>query len=161
MSAILAIPRWVKFQATLAAVLMAGLMVWAAGPADAQTANGRCTKICAQIIQASGDEIKEQIPLDCVQTTGTCTGTGYFQIGETRVPIAIEGSLTDATTLTLRISSGQTSFLPTDADSLVMTLEPDQPYQVGRFVIAQRNPDVPFAQGGTMLTITVIAERLL
>ena len=159
MSAILAIPHWVKFQAPLAVLFLALSM--AASPADAQTANGRCTKICAQLIQAVGDEIKEQIPLDCVQTTGTCTGTGYFQTGETRVPIAVEGGLTDGSTLTLHISSGQTAFLPTDADALVMTLAPDEPYQVGRFVVAQRNPDVPFAQGGTMLTITVIAERLM
>ena len=159
MSAILVVPRWLRFFLPLAALLAA----LGAGPSpdDEQTTNGRCVKICAQLVQAIGDDIKEQIPLDCVQTTATCTGTGYFQTGDTRVPVAIEGGLTDANTLTLRISSGQTKFVPTDAEALVMTLEPDTAFQTGRFVVAQRSGDTPFAQAGTMLTVTVITERLM
>jgi hypothetical protein len=123
-----------------------------------QAAEVGCTKICAQIVQAIGDEIKEQIPLDCIQETGSCTGTGYFQTADRRIPVTIEGGLT-GDTLTLKVASGQTSFAPMDADALVMPLTPGNPYQAAQFVVGQKGGDTPFANAGTSLTVTVIAER--
>lgn len=125
---------------------------------DARGADVGCTRICAQIIQAIGDDIKEQIPLDCVQQTGTCTGSGYFQTADARVPVNIEGGLS-GDTLMLKISSGQTGFMPADKDALMMTLQPDNLYQAMQFVVGQRAADAPFANAGTSLTVTVIAER--
>ncbi len=126
----------------------------------AHAADVGCTKICAQIVQAMGDEIKEQIPLDCIQQTGSCTGSGYFQTAEARIPVTIEGSLV-GDTLTLKVASGQTSFAPADADTLVMPLTPGNPYQATQFVVGQKSADMPFANAGTSLTVTVIAERLM
>jgi len=118
-----------------------------------------CTRICAQIVQAMGDEIKEQIPLDCIQETGLCTGSGHFRTADdARVPVTIEGGLVGET-LTLKVTSGQTTFAPTDTDSLVMPLTPGNPYQAAQFVVGQKSADTPFAIAGTALTVTVIAER--
>jgi hypothetical protein len=128
--------------------------------ASGQAADVGCTKICAQIVQAIGDEVKEQIPLDCIQETGTCTGTGYFQTADKRVPVTIEGGLAGQT-LTLKVASGQTSFAPADQDALVMPLTPGNPYQATQFVVGQKSGDTPFANAGTSLTVTVIAERLM
>lgn len=142
-----------------------GLAAWAAGAAlaisaasGAQAAEVGCTKICAQIVQAIGDEIKEQIPLDCVQETGVCTGTGHFTTANARLPVTIDGSLVGET-LTLKVMSGQTFFAPATGDTLVMPLTPGNPYQAAQFVVGQKSGDTPFANAGTSLTLTVIAQR--
>jgi hypothetical protein len=140
--------------------LAAGALIAPSFVSGVQAADVGCTKICAQIVQAIGDDIKEQIPLDCIQQTGSCTGTGYFQTAEARIPVTIEGGLA-GDTLTLKVASGQTSFTPTDADALVMPLTPGNPYQATQFVVGQKSGDTPFANAGTSLTVTVIAERLM
>jgi hypothetical protein len=150
-------PNFRRFLPIVAgAALLAVAFILAAS--DVRAADVGCTKICAQIIQAIGDDIKEQIPLDCIQQTGACTGSGYFQTANGRVPVNIEGGLA-GDTLTLKVSSGQTSFVPSDKDALVMPLQPDNPYQAMQFVVGQRAPDAPFAMAGTSLTLTVVAER--
>jgi hypothetical protein len=123
-----------------------------------QAAEVGCTRICAQIVQAIGDEIKEQIPLDCIQETGACTGVGYFQTADARVPVTIEGQLSGET-LTLKVASGQSMFAPAEGDALVMPLTPGNPYQATQFVVGQKTAETPFARAGTSLTVTVIAER--
>ena len=75
---------------------------------DARGADVGCTRICAQIIQAIGDDIKEQIPLDCVQQTGTCTGSGYFQTAG-NVKYTTAANNTVARTLTTTVSDGTLS----------------------------------------------------
>jgi hypothetical protein len=117
-----------------------------------------CTKICAQLIQAIGDDIKEQIPLDCIQETASCTGSGFFQTADARVPVNIEASLTGETFM-VRVKSGSTIFAPADQDALNIKLEPDNPYQAAQFVVGQRSADTPFANAGTSLTVTVITQR--
>jgi hypothetical protein len=126
----------------------------------AQAADIGCTKICVQIIQAVGDDIREQIPLECIQETGACTGTGYFTAADRRIPVTVEGGLTGST-LTLKVASGQTAFAPTGQDAIVMPLDPGVPHQAKQFVVDQRSADSPFAEAGTSLTVTVIAERLI
>ena len=153
--------RPIALAVAIPALTLALILATASSEAQAQSGETRCLKVCAQLIQAIGDDIKEQIPLDCVQATATCTGSGFFQANEARIPVTVEGGLTDANTLTLRVTSGQSKFVPTDADALVMTLEPGTAYQSGRFVVAQRTGDAPFAQAGTALTVTVIVERLM
>lgn len=127
---------------------------------NGHAAEAGCTKICAQIIQAVGDEIREQIPLDCVQQTGMCTGTGYFTTADERVQVVITGGLT-GDTLTLTVIGDKGAFTPMGRDALVMTLEPGNPYQATQFVVGQRSGDAPFANAGTSLTVTIIAERLI
>lgn len=117
-----------------------------------------CAKICVQLVQAIGDDIKEQIPLDCVQQTGECGGTGYFSTEQGRAPVVISGGLTGEI-LTLKIASGQDFFAPADQEALVMPLQLGNPYQAAQFVVGQRAANVPFANAGTALTVTVIAER--
>jgi hypothetical protein len=125
-----------------------------------QAAEVGCTKICAQIIQAIGDDIKEQIPLDCIQETGACTGKGYFQTADERVPVVITGGLA-SNTLTLTVIGDKGAFTPADQPALVMPLTPGDPYQATQFVVGQKSGDTPFANAGTSLTVTVIAERLM
>ena len=149
------IDRFGRFSAILAIALVVPVLA-----SGVQAAEVGCTRICAQIVQAMGDDIKEQIPLDCIQETGSCTGTGHFQTADNRVPVTIEGGLVGQT-LTLKITSGQSSFAPADADALVMPLSPGNPYQAAQFVVGQKTGDKPFANAGTSLTITIIAERLM
>ena len=125
-----------------------------------QAAEVGCTKICAQIVQAIGDDIKEQIPLDCIQETGTCTGTGHFTTADARVPVVITGGLT-GDTLTLTVIGDQGAFTPTGQDALVVPLQPGNAYLATQFVVGQRSGDAPFANAGTSLTVTIIAERLM
>jgi len=138
----------------------AGTLIVALPVSEARAAEAGCTKICAQIIQAVGDDIKEQIPLDCVQETGSCSGTGYFTTADARVQVVITGSLT-GDTLTLTVIGDNGAFAPMGREALVMRLEPGNPYQATQFVVGQKSGDAPFANAGTSLTVTIIAERLI
>ncbi len=126
----------------------------------AHAADAVCTRICVQIIQAVGDDIKEQIPLDCVQESGTCSGTGFFTTADERAQVVITGSLS-GDTLTLTVIGDKGAFAPPGRDALVITLESGNPYQATQFVVGQKSGDAPFANAGTSLIVTVIAERLI
>ena len=129
--------------------------------AEAQTGDPRCTRICVAIIQSMGDEVKEQIALDCVQTTGVCAGQGYFHTGDERVPVTIEGGLT-GDTLTLRIRAPDRSFVPEGKDALTMTLAPGVPVQAAQFIVVNGLVEgTPFARSGTPLAVTLMVQRLV
>ena len=131
------------------------------GAAPAQTGDPRCTNLCVAIVQSVGDEVKEQIALDCIQTTGRCSGQGHFQAGQVRTPVSIEGELTGPI-LTLRIrGEADSTFVPMDADALILQLAPDLPRQAAQFVVHERIAGVPFAREGSQLALTVLVQRLV
>ena len=131
------------------------------GAAPAQTGDPRCTNLCVAIVQSVGDEVKEQIALDCIQTTGRCSGQGHFQAGQARTPVSIEGELTGPI-LTLRIrGEADSTFVPVDADVLILQLAPDMPRQAAQFVVHERIAGVPFAREGSQLALTVLVQRLV
>ena len=108
-----------------------------------------------------GDEVKEQIALDCVHPTGVCTGQGYFHTGDERVPVTIEGGLT-GDTLTLIIRAPDRSFVPEGKDALTMTLAPGVPVQAGQFIVVNGLVEgTPFARSGTPLAVTLMVQRLV
>jgi hypothetical protein len=143
---------------SLALVLGLGLL-GLPGPAQAQNSDQLCTRICAAIIQSMGDDVKEQISLDCIQQTGQCTGEGYFQTEQERIPVTIEGTLM-GDTLDLRVHGNGTTYAPDGKDALVATLTPGTPVQATQFVVYNHVDGTPFARSGTPFAITVMTQRL-
>ena len=140
--------------------LIASLMcfaAWTIGPgAHAQTlGDPRCVKLCVVVLQAVGDDIKEQIYLQCNQSDGTCEGSGHIQLVDERVPVVLSSSLEDGR-LNLRVKGTGDSFAPEDADRIVMDIDPTLHRQAGQFVVRR----VP-SQGETPLFLTVVVEQLL
>ena len=140
--------------------LIASLMcfaAWTIGPgAHAQTlGDPRCVKLCVVVLQAVGDDIKEQIYLQCNQTDGTCEGSGHIQLADERVPVLLTSNLEDGR-LNLRIKTAGDSFAPEEADRIVMDIDPTLPRQAGQFVVRR----VP-SRVDTPLFLTVVVEQLL
>jgi hypothetical protein len=138
----------------------------AAFPASAQRSGSvgvgsdpRCVKLCVALLQAIGDEVKEQIFLSCDQISGVCTGNGHLTLTDERVPVSISSTL-EGDALNLRIESANGSFGTDEGDTLSMEVGPDMPWQVGQFVIQ------PKSKGGQPvderpLVVTILVEKMV
>ena len=148
------------FFSLFGALFFLGLAAPAQAQIQVQTTGALCTKICVALIQSVGDDVKEQIALSCVQTTGLCSAEGYFQTGEERVPVTIEGGLV-GTTLTLRIRAADRSFVPEGQDAIVMPIDPGLVQQAAQFIVVNGLVEgTPFARSGTPVAVTVMVQRL-
>jgi hypothetical protein len=139
----------------------------AASPASAQSVGGnlasdpdvpRCVKLCVALLQAIGDEVKEQIFLNCDQISGSCSGDGHLSLTDERVPVSVNSTL-EGDALNLRIVGPKGSFGTEDGDQLSMELGPDMPWQVGQFVVQPMSDGQP--SGERPLVVTILVEKLM
>jgi hypothetical protein len=126
---------------------------------SAAVADPRCVTLCVALLQAIGDEVKEQIYLTCDQRTGACEGKGHLSLGEERVPVAVKSALQDDT-VNLRIDGPKGSFGTAEGEQLAMELAPDLPWQVGQFVV-QRQGGGAWTADERPVVITVFVEKLV
>ena len=138
----------------------------AAFPASAQRSDSvgvgsdpRCVKLCVAVLQAIGDEVKEQIFLSCDQITGVCTGKGHLTVGEERVPVSINSTL-EGDALNLRIEGTGRSFATEEGDTLSMEIGPDMPWQVGQFVV-QPTSSAGQPTDERPLVVTILVEKMV
>ena len=121
----------------------------------------RCVLLCVAILQAIGDDMKEQIYLLCNQATGACEGSGHIQTLEERVPILVTTNL-EGDILHVWMKGAADTFAAEGADHIAMTIAPNQLRQTGQFVV-QRIPAPGSGRpaGTTPLVVTVMVEKLI
>jgi hypothetical protein len=115
----------------------------------------RCVKLCVALLQAIGDEVKEQIFFDCDQISGNCAGNGHLTLTEERVPVTIRSTL-DGEALNMNIDGPGGRFVPEDDDHLSMEIG-EMAWQVGQFVIQQTGP----RSDPRPLVVTIFVEKLI
>jgi hypothetical protein len=125
-------------------------------PAAAQQSGGlaSCTRGCVSLLQTIGDEMKQQIFLECDQIGGVCKGTGALTVAGTDIPVRIEGNV-GANELTLTIKGDGAVFAPSGSDAIHLDLAPDQAQQAYRVDLV-RVPDMGAAPIAVSIVITKI-----
>lgn len=120
----------------------------------------RCVKLCVALIQAIGDDVKEQIYLTCDQISGVCEGTGHLSLTDQRVPVSVNSTL-EGDELRLRIDGPQGTIFRTDeGETLSMEIGRYMPWQVGQFVVQPAAPDGRVSDERP-LVVTILVEKLV
>jgi hypothetical protein len=126
-------------------------------PAGAQQAgsSASCTRGCVALFQTIGDDMKQQIFLECDQIAGACKGEGALTVAGTDIPVRIEGSVSP-TELTLTIHGDGAAFAPMGSDAIHLQLEPDQAQQAYRVDLV-RVPDM----GANPIAVSVVISKIV
>jgi hypothetical protein len=126
-------------------------------PALSQQQSGdfaSCTRGCVALFQTIGDEMKQQIFLECDQIGGGCKGTGTLIVAGTDIPIRIEGTI--GAELVLTIKGDGAAFAPIGSDAIHLQVAPDVAQQAYRVDLV-RVPDM----GAAPVAVSVVVTKII